>query len=168
MLAIFSVIVTGVGVVIAYQFELALLQTTTPAVWMLLVGFVEEAFVRLIPLVLIFYLWSCWHGQLLSKTEGLFATVTSGLTVGGLELILKLEYLSRLEETVRFDSVVLPILFVHLPFALLAGRFAYALGEQIHGNNVIGVPSLSRRTVVLLMVGYLTLALAHIGYNLVV
>lgn len=163
-----SVVATGVGVWIAFQFELVLFQATTTAVWTLLVGFVEEAFVRLIPLILTFYLWSYWQGQLLSKTEGLLATIASGLTVGGLELVFKLEYLSRLEETVQFDSVVLPILFVHLPFALLAGRFAYALGERVHGTDAIGFPSLSRRTVVLLIAGYLTLVLAHVGYNLVV
>jgi hypothetical protein len=162
----FSVVVTGTGVWIAYLLELVLLGTTTISAWTFLVGFVEEAFVRLVPLILVFYVWSYWHGQLLSKTEGLLATVASGLTVAGLELVLKLEYLSRLEQAVRFDSVMLPILFVHLPFALLAGRFAYALGERIHGTDDIGLPTLSRRTVVVLVVGYLSLALAHVGYNL--
>lgn len=167
-LTTFSVVVTGVGVGIAYQVELALLESTTTTEWTLLVGFIEEAFVRFIPLILIFYAWSYWHNQLLSKSEGLLATIISGLTVASLELFLKLEYLSRLEEAVRFDSVILPILFVHLPFALLAGRLAYALGERIHGTDSIGLPSLSRRTVGLLVVGYLSLVLAHIGYNLLI
>ena len=163
-----SVVVTGIGVWLAFALELALLPTTSTAVLTLVVGFVEEAFVRLIPLILVFYAWSYWHGELLSKFEGLLATVISGLTVAGLELVLKLEYLSRLEATARFDSLVLPIVFVHLPFALLAGRFAYALGERIHGTDAVGLPSLSRRTVGLLIVGYLVLALAHVGYNLIV
>ena len=167
-LAAASVVVTGIGVWIAYTLELALTGATSTVVWTLVVGFVEEAFVRLIPLILVFYAWSYWHGELLSKFEGLLATVISGLTVAGLELVLKLEYLSRLEATARFDSLVLPIVFVHLPFALLAGRFAYALGERIHGTDAVGLPSLSRRTVGLLIVGYLVLALAHVGYNLIV
>jgi hypothetical protein len=167
-LAVASVVATGIGVWLAYTLELALLGTTSAAAWALAVGFIEEAFVRLVPLVLIFYAWSYRIGELLSKTEGLLATVVSGLTVAGLELVVKLEYLARLEETARFDSLVLPILFVHLPFALLAGRFAYALGERVHGIDAVGVPSLSRRTVGLLLVGYLVLAFAHVGYNLFV
>jgi hypothetical protein len=163
-----SSVVTGVGVWIAYQFELLLLGVTTVATWTLLVGLVEEAFVRFVPLILVFYGWSYWRGQLLSKTEGLLATVASGLTVALLELVLKLEYLSRLEATVRFDSLVLPLVFVHLPFALLAGRFAYALGERIHGSDDIGLPSLSRRTLAALVLGYLALAFAHVGYNLLI
>ncbi|MBX0296609.1 MULTISPECIES: hypothetical protein [Haloarculaceae] len=163
-----SSVVTGVGVWIAYQFELLLLGATTVATWTLLVGLVEEAFVRFVPLILVFYGWSYWRGQLLSKTEGLLATVASGLTVALLEFVLKLEYLSRLEATVRFDSLVLPLVFVHLPFALLAGRFAYALGERIHGSDDIGLPSLSRRTLAALVLGYLALSLAHIGYNVLI
>ncbi|MDS0223255.1 hypothetical protein NDI54_18085 [Haloarcula sp. S1AR25-5A] len=163
-----SSVVTGVGVWIAYQFELLLLGVTTVATWTLLVGLVEEAFVRFVPLILVFYGWSYWRGQLLSKTEGLLATVASGLTVALLELVLKLEYLSRLEATVQFDSLVLPLVFVHLPFALLAGRFAYALGERIHGSDDIGFPSLSRRTLAALVLGYLALAFAHVGYNVLI
>jgi hypothetical protein len=163
-----SSVVTGVGVWIAYQFELVLLGATTVATWTLLVGLVEEAFVRFVPLILVFYGWSYWRGQLLSKTEGLLATVASGLTVALLELVLKLEYLSRLEAAVRFDSLVLPLVFGHLPFALLAGRFAYALGERIHGSDDIGLPSLSRRTLAALVLGYLALAFAHVGYNLLI
>lgn len=163
-----SVVVTGIGVWLAYTLELVLLGTTSTIAWTLVVGFVEEAFVRFIPLILVFYAWSYWRGELLSKVEGLLTTVVSGLTVAGLELVLKLEYLSRLEATARFDSLVLPIVFVHLPFALLAGRFAYALGERIHGTDDVGFPSLSRRTVGLLIVGYFVLALAHVGYNLIV
>lgn len=161
-----SAVVTGVGVWIAYQVELALLPATSPRIWTLLAGFIEEAFVRFIPLIVVLYLWSYWQDHLLSKTEGLLATVASGLTVGGLELILKLEYLSRLEATVQFDSILLPVLFVHFPFALLAGRFAYALGERIHGPDTVGLPSLSRRTLVLLLGGYFVFALAHVVYNL--
>lgn len=167
-LATISAVVTGVGVWSAYQAELALLPATSPRIWTLLAGFIEEAFVRLLPLIVVFYLWSYNQGQLLSKMEGFLATVASGLTVGGLELILKLEYLSRLEETVRFDSLVLPVLFVHLPFALLAGRFAYTLGERIHDSDTVGLPSLSRRTLVLLLGGYLALALSHVVYNLLI
>ncbi|ELZ68893.1 hypothetical protein C457_10796 [Haloferax prahovense DSM 18310] len=167
-LVVVSSVVTGIGVWYAYQFELALLQVTTVATWTLLIGLVEEALVRFIPLILIFYGWSYWQGQLLSKTEGLLATVASGLTVALLELVLKLEYLSRLEATVRFDSLVLPLVFVHLPFALLAGRFAYALGERIHGTDDIGLPTLSRRTLATLVLGYLALSLAHVGYNLLI
>jgi hypothetical protein len=167
-LVVVSSVVTGIGVWSAYQFELALLQVTTVTTWTLLVGLVEEAFVRFIPLILVFYGWSYRQGQLLSKTEGLLATVVSGLTVALLELVLKLEYLSRLEATVRFDSLVLPLVFVHLPFALLAGRFAYALGERIHGTDEIGLPSLSRRTLTILLLGYLGLAVVHVGYNLLV
>lgn len=163
-----SSVVTGVGVWVAYQFELLLLGVTTLATWTLLVGLVEEAFVRFVPLILVFYGWSYRRGTLLSKTEGLLATVASGLTVALLELVLKLEYLSRLEATVRFDSLVLPLVFVHLPFALLAGRFAYALGERIHGSDDIGLPSLSRRTLAALVLGYLALAFAHVGYNLLI
>lgn len=163
-----SAVVTGVGVWLAYLFELALLQLLSVTTWSLLVGLVEEGFVRLIPLILTFYAWSYWRGRLLSKTEGFLATVTSGLTVAVLELVLKLEYLTRFETAVQFDSLVLPLMFVHLPFALVAGRFAYALGERIHGTDEIGIPSLSRRTTVLLVVGYLALALAHVGYNLLI
>ncbi|WP_435119966.1 hypothetical protein [Halolamina sp. C58] len=158
---------TGVGVWLAYLFELALLQVTPVTTWTLLVGLVEEGFVRLVPLILTFYAWSYRGGQLLSKTEGFLAAVTSGLTVAVLEVVFKLEYLKRFESAVQFDSLVLPILFVHLPFALLAGRFAYALGERIHGTDEVGVPTLSRRTAVLLVVGYLVLALAHVGFNLI-
>lgn len=163
-----SAVVTGVGVWIAYQVELVLLPATTSRTGMLLVGFIEEAFVRLLPLIVVFYFWSYWRSQLLSKTEGILATAASGITVGGLELIFKLEYLSRLEATTRFDSMVLPILLVHLPFALVAGRFVYALGERIHGSDTIGLPSLSRRTLLFLLGGYLTLAIAHAMYNLLV
>lgn len=165
-ITVVSAIVTGVGVWVAYLLELALLQATTNMTWTLLVGLVEEALVRFLPLILTFYGWSYWRGRLLSKTEGLLATVTSGFTVAGLEVLLKLEYLAQLEATVRFDSLLLPLVFVHVPFALLAGRFVYALGERIHGNEPIGIPSLSRRTAVLLVLGYLGLALAHIGYNI--
>lgn len=165
-IVLLSAVVTGVGVWLAYLFELVLLQMTPITTWSLLVGLVEEAFVRFVPLILTFYVWSYRRGRLLSKTEGFLAAVTSGLTVSVLELVLKLEYLTRFETAVRFDSLVLPLVFVHLPFALLAGRFAYALGERIHGTDEIGVPSLSRRTAVLLVVGYLGLALIHVGYNL--
>lgn len=161
-----SAIVTGVGAWLAYLLELALLQATTNMTWTLLVGLVEEALVRFLPLILTFYGWSYWRGRLLSKNEGLLATVTSGFTVAGLEVLLKLEYLTQLEATVRFDSLLLPLVFVHVPFALLAGRFVYALGERVHGNEPIGTPSLSRRTTTLLILGYLGLALAHIGYNI--
>ena len=167
-LTVVSSVVTGFGVWTAYQFELALIQMTTASTWTLLVGLIEEAFVRLIPLILVFYGWSYWQGQLLSKTEGLLATVASGLTVAFLELVLKLEYLSRLEATAQFDSLVLPLVFVHLPFALIAGRFAYALGERIHDTDEIGFPTLSRRTLAVLGFGYLGLAVLHIGYNLLV
>lgn len=162
-----SVLVTGVGVWVTYWFELLLLGHISLSTWTILVGFMEEALVRFFPLILVFYVWSFRAGHLLSKVEGLVATLASGLTVAGLEAVLKLQYLARLEEAVRFDAVLQPILFVHLPFALLAGRFAYALGERIHGSDAIGVPSLSRRTVGLLVAGYLILALAHVGYNLV-
>lgn len=165
-IAVLSAVVTGIGVWLAYLFELTLLQVTPITMWTLLVGLVEEGFVRLVPLILTFYAWSYLRGQLLLKTEGFLAAVTSGLTVAVLELVLKLEYLTRFETAAQFDSLVLPILFVHLPFALFAGRFAYALGERIHGTDEVGVPSLSRRTAVLLVVGYFVLVLAHIGYNL--
>ncbi|MCL7418442.1 MAG: hypothetical protein M8354_11480 [Halalkalicoccus sp.] len=167
-LVVVSNVVTGIGVWSAYQFELALLQVTTVTTWTLLVGLVGEAFVRFIPLILVFYGWSYWQGQLLSKTEGLLATVASVLTVTFLELVLKLEFLSRLEATAQFDSLVLPLVFIHLPFALFAGRFAYALGEQIHGIDEIGLPSPSRRILAILLFGYLALAIAHVGYNLLV
>jgi hypothetical protein len=160
-----SALVTGVGVWLAHLVELALFPATTNTTWTLLVGFVEEAFVRFLPLILTFYGWSYWRGRLLSKTEGFLATVASGLTVAGLEILLKLEYLTQLEATVRFDLLFLPLVFVHLPFALLAGRFVYALGEQIHGTEAIRIPSLSCRTGVLLVLGYLVLSLAHVGYN---
>lgn len=166
--AIVSVVVTAIGVWFAYRLELVLFRVTSVTSWTLLVGFVEEAFVRFVPLILTFYLWSYQRGRLLSKTEGLLATVTSGMTVAALELVLKLEYLTRFEAVARFDSLVLPILFVHLPLALIAGRLAYALGERIHGTDAIGLPSLSRRTGVLLALGYLGLAIAHVGYNLFV
>lgn len=94
--------------------------------------------------------------------------MASGLTVAFLELLLKLEYLSRFEATAQFDSLVLPLVFIHHPFALLAGRFADALGERIHGINDIGFPSLSRRTLAALILGYLLLAVVHVGYNLLV
>ena len=168
VLAVVSSVVTGIGVWSAYQFELALRQVTTITTWTVLVGLIEEAFVRFIPLILVFYGWSYWRGELLSKTEGLLATVISGLTVAFLELLLKLEYLSRIEATAQFDSLVLPLLFVHLPFALLAGRLAYALGERIHDTDDIGFPSLSRRTLAVLILGYLGLAVVHVGYNLLV
>lgn len=167
-ITILSAVVTGVGVWLAYLFELALLQVTPITTWTLLIGLVEEGFVRLVPLILTFYAWSYRRGRLLSKTEGFLAAVTSGITVAVLELVLKLEYLTRFETAVQFDSLVLPLVFVHLPFALVAGRFAYALGERIHGTDEIGIPSLSRRTAVLLALGYLGLALAHIGYNLLI
>lgn len=163
-----SAVVTGVGVWLAYLFELALLRVVPVTTWALLVGLVEEGVVRLVPLILTFYAWSYWRGRLLSKTEGFLAAVTSGVTVAVLELVFKLEYLTRFETAAQFDSLVLPLVFVHLPFALVAGRFAYALGERIHETDEIGVPSLSRRTVVLLALGYLGLALAHIGYNLLI
>ncbi|WP_276274326.1 hypothetical protein [Haloarcula litorea] len=164
-ISVLSAVVTGLGVWLAFLAELALLPATTSTTWTLLVGFVEEAFIRFLPLILTFYAWSYWRGRLLSKTEGLFATIASGLTVAGLEILLKLEYLTQLETTVRFDSLFLPLVFVHLPFALLAGRFVYALGERIHGTAAIGFPSLSRRTGALLILGYLVLSLAHVGYN---
>ncbi|WP_254538782.1 hypothetical protein [Halomarina litorea] len=167
-LASVTSVVTGIGVWIAYQLELVLLGVTTVATWTLLVGVVEEAFARFIPLILVFYTWSYWRGQLLSKTEGLLATVVSGLTVAFLELLLKLEYLSRSEATAQLDLLVLPLVFVHLPFALLAGRFAYALGEQIHDTGDMGFSSLSRRTLAALIFGYFGLAVVHVGYNLLV
>jgi len=167
-LATFSALVTALGVLIAYRVELVLLSATTSRLWMWLAGFIEEAFVRLLPLILVFYVWSYARDRLLSKTEGLLATVASGLTVGGLELVLKLEYLSRLERTAQFDSILLPLLFVHLPFALLAGRFVYTLGERIHGTDTVGLPSLSRRTLGLLLGGYLVLGLAHVVFNLLI
>lgn len=134
----------------------------------MLVGLIEEGFVRLVPLVVTFYLWSYHRGRLLSKTEGLLATVVSGLTVSGLEFVLKLQSLTRLERIARFDALVLPIVFIHIPLALAAGRFAYALGERIHGSEDIGFPRLSRRTLGYLVVGYLLLAGVHATYNAVV
>lgn len=160
-----SVLTTTVGVVLAYRLELALLPGTPSLGRVVLVGLIEEAFVRLVPLFVTFYVWSYVRGHLLSKTEGFLAAVLSGVTVAGLELVVKLRYLARFEAAVRFDALVLPILFVHLPFALLAGRFVYALGERIHGSAPITGPELSRRTFALFVLGYLLLATAHVLYN---
>lgn len=167
-LAIFSAAVTGAGVWVAYQVELVLLPIITPRLWILLAGFLEEAFVRLLPLILVFYAWSYHRGGLLSKTEGLLAATISGLTVSALELIFKLQYLTRLERTVHFDALVAPIVFIHLPLTLVAGRFAYALGEQIHGRQNIGLPRASRRALGYLLVGYLILAGIHVTYNAII
>ncbi|WP_416840214.1 hypothetical protein [Haloferax sp. DFSO52] len=166
-LAIVSAGVTGVGVWVTYHLELALLQTAVAPFQPLAVGLVEESFVRFVPLIVVFYLWSYRQGRLLTKTEGLVATIVSGLTVAGLEVVLKLQFLSYVEETARLDALGLPILFVHIPFALVAGRFVYALGERIHGHDTVGVPSPSPRTIAILAAGYLLLALAHVGYNIV-
>lgn len=162
-----SAVVTAVGVALALQLELLLGPSAAPTD-LLLVGLIEEALVRLAPLILTFYLLSHRQGRLLTKTEGFLATVASGGTVAGLEFAIKLEYLARLEAAARFDALVLPILFVHLPFALVAGRFAYALGERLHGTGQFGRPELSRRTLLLLVAGYLVLAIAHVLYNLAV
>lgn len=160
-----STLMTAVGVGIAYQLELVLLPGAPSPGKLVLVGLIEEAFVRLLPLIATFYLWSYWRGHLLSKTEGLLATVLSGVVVAGLELVVKLQYLAQFEMAARFDALVLPILFVHLPFALVAGRFAYALGERIHGPKIISRPAFSRRTLVLLLSDYLLLAGGHVLYN---
>lgn len=163
-----SALVTAVGVGVAFLVELRLLDGASPMLEVVLVGLIEEAFVRLVPLVLTFYLLSVRRDRLLSKTEGLLATVASGATVAGLELAIKLEYLAQLEAAARFDELVLPIVFIHLPLALIAGRFAYWLGERIHGPGEFGPPSLSRRTLLLLGAGYAALALVHLAYNLAV
>lgn len=165
---VLSTLITASGVGTAYWLEVQFLPRTPSLGALVLVGLVEEGFVRLAPLVVTFYLWSYYRGRLLSKTEGLLATIGSGVTVGGLELVLKLQYLDRIERIAHFDALVLPIVFVHLPLALLAGRFAYALGERIHGNEDIGLPRLSRRTLGYLVVGYLLLAGVHVAYNALV
>lgn len=163
-----SAVTTAIGVWIAYQLELTLLPVMPSFGQIVLIGVIEEAFVRLVPLIVTFYLWSYSRGELLSKLEGLAATITSGVTVAGLELVIKLDYLARLEMAARFDALVLPILFVHLPFALVAGRFAYALGERIHGTDTISIPTFSRHTFAVLLIGYLLLAVTHIIYNVLV
>lgn len=163
-----SILTTGVGVGIAYQLELTLSQTPLAVHRLVFVGLIEEAFARFLPLIFTFYLWSYRRTRLLSKTEGFLATIASAATVAGLEVVIKVEYLSRLETAARFDALVLPVIFVHIPFALLAGRFAYALGERIHGTDAVSVPRLSTRTIGLLIGGYLVLAAAHVAYNFVV
>lgn len=163
-----SGLITASGVGAAFWLETWILPQTPSFTALVLVGLIEEGFVRLAPLVVTFYLWSYYRGRLLSKTEGLLATVGSGATVGGLELVLKLQYLDRIERIAHFDALVLPIVFVHLPLALVAGRFAYALGERIHGSEDIGLPRLSRRMLGYLVVGYLVLAGVHIAYNALV
>jgi hypothetical protein len=163
-----SALMTATGVGIAYQLELVLLPRTPSSSQLILVGFIEEAFVRLVPLIATFYIWSYVRGHLLSKTEGFLAAVLSGLIVAGLELVFKLQYLAQFEMAAHFDALVLPILFVHLPFALVAGRFAYTLGERIHGDGAISYPSFSRRTFALLLAGYLLLATGHILYNVLI
>ena len=163
-----GVLLTGVGVALALWLELRLLGRTSPAIGVVAVGLLEEALVRLVPLIATFYLLSARRGRLLTKAQGLVATVASGATVAGLELAVKLEYLSRLEAAARFDALVLPVVFVHLPLALVAGRFAYWLGERLHGTGEFGRPDLSRRALGLLAAGYVALALAHLLYNLTV
>lgn len=163
-----SVLTTAVGVAIAYRIELAFIHAPLPWEQLLTVGFIEEALVRFVPLIVTFYAWSYRRGYLLSKTEGLLATLVSAATVAGLELALKLRYLSGLETAARFDALVLPVLFVHLPFALIAGRLVYALGQRIHGTQAVGLPSLSRQTIMLLVLGYLLLVGAHVTYNVLV
>jgi len=163
-----SALMTAGGVGIAYQLELMLLPRTPSSNQLILVGFIEEAFVRLVPLIATFYLWSYVRGHLLSKTEGFLAAVLSGVVVAGLELVFKLQYLAQFEMAAHFDALVLPILFVHLPFALVAGRFAYAVGVRIHGTETISRPSVSRRTLALLVAGYLLLAMGHILYNILI
>ncbi|MDX1744884.1 MAG: hypothetical protein R3324_03005 [Halobacteriales archaeon] len=162
---VLSTLITAAGVGTAYWLEVQFLPQTPSFTSLVLVGLLEEGFVRLAPLVVTFYLWSYYRGRLLSKTEGLLATIGSGVTVGGLELVLKLQYLDQIERIAHFDALVLPIVFVHLPLALLAGRFAYALGERIHGSDDIGLPQLSRRTLGYLVVGYLILVGVHVAYN---
>jgi hypothetical protein len=157
-----------VGVGIAYRLELLLLPRTPSSTQLILVGFIEEAFVRLLPLIVTFFIWSYIRGHLLSKTEGFLAAVLSGTEVAGLELVVKLQYLAEFEMAAHFDALVLPILFVHLPFALIAGRFAYAVGERIHGPDTISRPSLSRRAISLLVAGYFILAIGHILYNILI
>jgi hypothetical protein len=162
---ILSALTTAVGTGIAYWGEQQLLSLVDPAKFFVAVGLIEEALVRLAPLIATFYLWSYRRGHLLTKTEGLVATIASGVTVSSLELALKLEYLSELERAVQFDTLVLPVIFIHLPLALVAGRIAYALGERIHNNGVVGLPQLSGRTLMSLVCSYLLLAAAHITYN---
>lgn len=164
LLALSGTLTAG-GVLLAFQVELTLLPRTPSSGQLVVVGLVEESLVRLVPLIATFYVWSYLRGQLLTKTQGFLATVVSGLVVAGLELVLKLQYLSELETVARFDSLLLPIVFVHLPFALIAGRFAYALGQRVHDTESISTPTLSRRTVAILVSGYLLLALAHVLYN---
>ncbi|MDG5777159.1 hypothetical protein QA599_11940 [Haloarculaceae archaeon H-GB1-1] len=163
-----SALLTAAGVGVAYQLELVLLPRTPSSRQLILVGFIEEAFVRLVPLIATFYIWSYVRGHLLSKTEGLLVAVLSGVVVAGLELVFKLQYLAQFEMAAHFDALVLPILFVHLPFALVAGRFAYAVGERIHGTEIISRPSFSRQTLALLVAGYLLLTIGHILYNLLI
>lgn len=159
---------TAGGAGFAYWVEQQAVLVTSPIFFQVTVGLIEEAFVRLIPLIVTFYLWSYYRGQLLSKTEGLLGAAVSGLTVSGLELIFKLQYLTQLERTIHLDALLAPIVFVHLPLALVAGRFAYALGEQIHGRQDIGLPRLSRRTFGYLAVGYLILVGIHVTYNVAI
>lgn len=149
----------------AYWGEQQLLLLVEPAESFVAVGLIEEALVRLVPLILTFYLWSYRRGHLLTKTEGFVATIASGFTVSALELAFKLEYLSELERAVRFDALVLPVVFIHLPLALIAGRVAYALGERVHDHGSVGLPRLSGRSVVYLVCAYLLLAAVHITYN---
>lgn len=163
-----AVATTTIGVVVAFWLELQVLPETSSLTGVVFVGLVEESFSRLLPLVATFYTYSRYRGRLLRKTEGLLATIASGVTVGGLELALKLQYLSHIEAAARFDALVLPIVFIHLPFALVAGRFAYWLGERIHGDGTIGIPRLSRRTVGYLLAGYVVLVAFHVAYNLTV
>lgn len=162
---ILSTVTTAAGTGIAYWVEQQAVLVTSPTFFQVTVGLIEEAFVRLIPLFVTFYFWSYHRGELLSKTEGLLAATVSGLTVSGLELIFKLQYLTQLERTIHLDALLAPIVFVHLPLALVAGRFAYALGEQIHGRQDIGLPRLSRRTFGYLAVGYFILVGIHVTYN---
>lgn len=163
-----GVLTTTIGVGIAYWLELQVLPGTPSLVVLVGVGLIEEGFVRLMPLVGTFYLWSYRRGRLLSKTEGLLATLASGVTVSVLELVLKLRYLAQFEQIAQFDALVLPIVFVHIPLALVAGRFVYALGERIHRTENIGLPRLSRRTLGYLAGGYLLLAGVHVTYNAIV
>lgn len=163
-----SALLTATGVGMAYLIELVVLPKAPTSTQVILVGFIEEAFVRLLPLVVTFYIWSVLRGQLLSKAEGFVAAVLSGVVVAGLEVVFKLRYLAQFEGAARFDALILPILLVHLPFALLAGRLAYEIGDRVHGPETIRVPSFSRRTGALLLGGYLLLASGHILYNVLV
>lgn len=167
-LLVLSAVATAAGTLSAFWIEQQVLSPPASLPSLLVVGLLEEALARLVPLVCTFYLWSYCRRRLLSKTEGLLATVVSGLTVSGLELVFKLRYLARLEQTARLDALLLPIAFVHLPLALVAGRFAYALGERVHGSREIGMPRPSRRTLGYFVGGYLLLVAVHVTYNAVV